>query len=209
MTRPQNSEAVTATAEAPAKPKARHEWFQTATHVTLELFVKGRRKDQVPLSPITLHHDHSSLIAVLLKVSVKIEARTLDLTVMLDDGAEYHLDLDLADEVDPAQSKYEVLGTKVEIKMKKARSAKWETLEAPADASAKVIKAWDSVEDPKASKGLAYPSSAKSAAKTGRDWDKLAKESGALEEDKLEGDAALNQVFSVPLHLDSTLCLPR
>jgi suppressor of G2 allele of SKP1 len=157
------------------KPKFRHEWFQTATHVTVEVFVKGRKKDQV---------------------KVQFQSRNIDVSIALDGGSEYNLNLDLADEIDLEGCKYEVLSTKIEIKLKKSRSAKWETLEASADPSAKLVKQWDSVEDKSAPKATMYPSSSRAAAKTGRDWDKLAKESGGDEEEKLEGDAALNKVFA-------------
>lgn len=153
------------------KPKIRHEWFQTATHVTVEVFVKGRKKDQV---------------------KVQLQPRSVEVVIGLDTGSEYQLNLDLADEITPTESKFEVLSTKIEIKMKKARTVKWEALEGQAGS----VKAWDSVVDQSGPSAHAYPSSSRHAAKTGRDWDKLAKESGADEEEKLEGDAALNKVFA-------------
>jgi len=157
------------------KPKYRHEWFQTATHVTVEVFVKGRKKEQV---------------------KVQFQSKNIDVSMALDGGSEYNLNLDLADEIEVEACKFEVLSTKIEIKLKKSRSVKWETLEAPNDPTAKSVKQWDSVEDKSAPKATLYPSSSRQAAKTGRDWDKLAKDSGADEEEKLEGDAALNKVFA-------------
>jgi len=183
MNRPPNLSGISVSppSESPSiapaveKPKIRHEWFQTATHVTVEIFVKGRKKDQV---------------------KVQFLANSLDVTAAIDGGSEYLLNVDLADEIVPGESKFEILSTKIEIKMKKAKSSKWEALEAPPDHSSKAVKQWDSVEDASSAKASLYPSSAKGAAKTGRDWDKLAKDSGADEEEKLEGDAALNKVFS-------------
>jgi len=177
QTNPVDAAKVTAAAPAlPEKPKIRHEWFQTATHVTVEVFVKGRKKEQV---------------------KVDFQARALEVVVGLEGGTEYQLNLDLADEIVPAESKYEVLSTKIEIKLKKTRPSKWEMLEAPANqVVGQTVKAWDAVVDEAGPTAHAYPSSARQAAKTGRDWDKLAKESGADEEEKLEGDAALNKVFA-------------
>jgi len=80
------------------------------------------------------------------------------------------------------QSKYEILSTKVEIKLQKSNAAKWNTLEDQGQS----VEKWGSVFEGE-SKGLSYPSSAKKHV----DFDKV-----MVEEDKPEGDAALNQVFS-------------
>lgn len=147
----------------------RHEWFQTPTTVTVEVFVKGRKQDDV---------------------SVDITPRKLDISVRLDSGSEYQLSLELADAVVPEQSKYSVLGSKVEVRLQKARAAHWASLEG----ASVPVTAWGTVND--GERGLAYPSSSRQGAKGGRDWDAVARESGADEEEKLEGDAALNKVFA-------------
>ncbi len=45
---------------------------------------------------------------------------------------EYKLDVDLHGVVDPSASKYEILGTKVEIRLRKAEAVQWPSLEAGA-----------------------------------------------------------------------------
>ena len=95
-------------------------------------------------------------------------------------GAEYSLEFDLAQEIDPEGSIFNILSTKVEIKLKKAIvGLKWATLESEA------VK-------PAEEKSPHYPSSSKKP----RDWDKLEKNVQKEEEDeKEEGDAALNKLF--------------
>jgi suppressor of G2 allele of SKP1 len=53
----------------------------------------------------------------------------LEVVIQLGEGKEYSLDLDLCGEVVPEESKYEVLSTKIEIRMKKATTAQWSSLE--------------------------------------------------------------------------------
>jgi len=149
----------------PAKPAVRHDWFQTETAVTVSVMIKGVKKEEA---------------------SVQITAKTLGVSVKLPSGSEYQLNLDLADEVNPGESKYEVLGTKIEIKLKKARAVKWPTLEF----TGSKIDSWNSVSDSKDKQpALYYPSSSK---KGDKNWDKMA---SSVEDEKLEGEAALNQVF--------------
>ena len=102
--------------------------------------------------------------------------RSVSVTVKLPTGSDYSLELDpLAHEIVPKESKYEVLSTKIEIKLKKANAgAKWGVLEG---------------EEADAGK-LSYPSSAKHA----KNWDALEKEI-SKEQDKPEGEAALNALF--------------
>eukprot|EP01128_Nolandella_sp_AFSM9_P006208 TRINITY_DN3139_c0_g1_i1.p1 TRINITY_DN3139_c0_g1~~TRINITY_DN3139_c0_g1_i1.p1 ORF type:complete len:414 (-),score=145.36 TRINITY_DN3139_c0_g1_i1:54-1232(-) len=151
---------------APKKPSIRHEWFQTPSQITVDIFQKAVTEDQL---------------------TVDIQAKEVSVIIQLGDGKEFQLDLALSDDVVPAESKYIIRKTKVELRLKKLRSGKWPTLE-----NAAKVSAWDPVV---ISNPLQYPSSSRSALKSGRDWKKLAKEAGGEEEDKLEGDAALNQVF--------------
>ncbi|MCL4418502.1 hypothetical protein M1146_00185 [Patescibacteria group bacterium] len=53
----------------------------------------------------------------------------LEVTIQLAEGKEYSLDLDLCGEIVPEESKYEVLSTKIEIRMKKVSTAQWPSLE--------------------------------------------------------------------------------
>jgi len=91
-------------------------------------------------------------------------------------------DIDLCDAIVTAESKRVINRTNVEIKLKKARLVQWATLEAKPGT---FINPWPDTSG--ANKHL-YPSSSR----VKKDWDKLAQE---VEEDKPEGDAALNKVF--------------
>ena len=93
------------------------------------------------------------------------------------------MDLALCDEIDPSNSSTNYLSTKVEIKLAKIRQAKWVSLE-QVDAPFKTL-AWDDASNVNKAE---YPSSNKIK----KNWDLIAKD---IEEDKLEGDAALNKVF--------------
>ncbi|KAI9189115.1 Cochaperone protein [Blastocladiella emersonii ATCC 22665] len=164
----------TAAAPAPAaqaidtpQTKVRHEWYQTDSHVVVSIFIKKAAKDAV---------------------HVDITPRALSVAVDLPTGAQYTLELDLAHAVDPAASRHEVLGTKIEISMAKADvGLKWTVLEGE-----------DTVAVPMAHGSAAFESAAKSypsSSKKGpKNWDKLSKEA-ATEEDKAEGDQALNSLF--------------
>jgi len=145
-------------------PNIRHEWFQTATHVTITVFIKGAKKEQV---------------------SINFGKKTLEVSIKLPTQSEYVLDLDLADEIVPEESKYEILSTKIEIKLKKSSSSKWLSLEDTGDK----VQSWTAPSETKSAK-VEYPTSSKHGPKN---WDKLA--DTELGEDKLEGDAALNKVF--------------
>jgi len=67
--------------------------------------------------------------------------------------------------------------------LKKAVPGQWSTLED----SGQGVKTWDTIQDSlSTTSGLSYPSSSKKAT----NWEKI-----AVDEEKLEGDAALNSVF--------------
>ena len=111
---------------------------------------------------------------------------------MLAQGSEYSLELDLALAIDPAQSSYEVLSTKVEIKMRKAVvGLKWPALEAseaPAGPTPPVVIA---AAAPATAARPTYPSSSKKAP----NWAELEREVKKEEATEApEGDAALQKV---------------
>lgn len=157
-----------APAPASSQSRIRHEWFQTETHVTVSIFIKGARKEDV---------------------SVDMESKSLNVSIKnagTSSGSEVQVDFDLADNIVPSESKHEVLSTKIEIKMKKEKPARWKSLEDTGNGSA--VQAWDVTANPaKTSAAKLYPSS-----KGDKNWDKIGVDQ---EEDKLEGDAALNKVF--------------
>ncbi|ORX48373.1 SGS-domain-containing protein [Piromyces finnis] len=144
--------------------KVRHEWFQNENFVTISVFIKNVKSENV---------------------TVDLENRALSLTIKLPTGSDFLFDLDpLAHEIIPEESKYSVLSTKIEIKLKKkVMGIKWSILEGEDDNIAAPVTTLNDANKP------TYPSSSKKK----YDWDSLEK---SIEEDeKPEGDAALNNLF--------------
>ncbi|CAG8575631.1 6243_t:CDS:2 [Paraglomus brasilianum] len=135
---------------------------QNDNYVTVSIFIKNTKKDAT---------------------SINFGKQSLSVSVKLPAGSEYSLELDpLAHEIVPNGSRYELLSTKIEIKLRKASvGLKWGVLEGE-----------DKLAVSMGSSGgqLSYPSSARKA----KNWDALEKE---ISEDKdaPEGDAALNALF--------------
>ncbi|KAG0366268.1 SGS domain-containing protein [Gamsiella multidivaricata] len=119
-------------------------------------------------------------------VDINITEKALSVSVKMPTGSDYNLELDpLSHEVIPSESKYEVLSTKIEIQLKKqVFGIKWGALEGN-DANA------GSMATVSASATPAYPTSSKKA----KNWDALEKEV-AKDEEKADGDKALNQLFA-------------
>eukprot|EP01105_Mastigella_eilhardi_P005500 TRINITY_DN17199_c0_g1_i1.p2 TRINITY_DN17199_c0_g1~~TRINITY_DN17199_c0_g1_i1.p2 ORF type:complete len:402 (+),score=132.41 TRINITY_DN17199_c0_g1_i1:87-1208(+) len=121
--------AAPAPAPAPTAPKVRHEWYQTPTHVIVEVFARGV-KDQ--------------------DLRVVFGERTLAVTLQLGEGREYALDFDLCGAVVPAESAWTIFAVKVEIRMKKQQPGPWAGLQASAIKSFKpghpgTKKDWDKI----------------------------------------------------------------
>ena len=102
-------------------------------------------------------------------------------------GTEYNLELDLAGEVVPAESKYEFLSTKIEIKLKKAVvGLKWPRLEASAAAAAL----------PTAMASVAPAAKPPAPYARKKDWNGLEQAvKKEEEEEQLDGEAALQKLF--------------
>lgn len=145
-----------------APSKVRHEWFQNDNFVTVTVFVKG-------VDPAG--------------VTCNFFDRSLSLTVKQPNGSDYSLELDpLAHGIVPSGSKFAVMSTKIEIKLKKAEEGlKWGALEGEETGPVGTISA-----------AAAAPPSYPSSARVKHDWSKIEKE---VEEEKPEGEAALNQFF--------------
>ncbi|GMH41221.1 hypothetical protein BSKO_09131 [Bryopsis sp. KO-2023] len=142
--------------------KYRHQWYENQTHVYIQVFAKKMTDERVEVSM----GDETCI------VKTKSEQGDQD----------YELNLDLKSQIVPAESRYEVMSTKIEVKLKKANGRTWASLEKDEIA-------------PKADseKPAAYPSSYK---KKVIDWNKLEQDVKSEEEnDKLEGDAAVQKLF--------------
>ncbi|KAK9370116.1 SGS domain-containing protein [Lipomyces kononenkoae] len=141
-----------------ATTKVRHEWYQTPEDVTFTLFVKNAPK--------------SATVVSILKDSFSI-------TYPLPSGSEFNFEIGpLASEIDPEKSKYVVLSTKIEVKLRKVVPGKWAALEA-SDAEA-------------ATKQGAIPSYPTSSKKGHKNWDAVAHDiaSTDLTGDEDTGDSA-------------------
>eukprot|EP01027_Heterolobosea_sp_BB2_P006394 GEZU01009674.1.p1 GENE.GEZU01009674.1~~GEZU01009674.1.p1 ORF type:complete len:382 (-),score=124.08 GEZU01009674.1:58-1182(-) len=166
-TTPQQAAAPVPSTQPKKEARYRHEWYQSPNYVNVSVFAKGIKKEQL---------------------EVEIEPKSLSITIKIDANNDYTLSLDLFDEVIPSESKYELLSTKIEVKLKKKNAINWDALEAT-EAPAHQFSSKSDVDfesnDPKN-----YPSSSKKK----KNWDLLDKEA-EKEEDKPEGEAALNKLF--------------
>ncbi|CAH8362031.1 unnamed protein product [Eruca vesicaria subsp. sativa] len=158
--------AVTPVPAEPAKPKFRHEYYQKPEEVVVTVFAKG-----IP------------------KQNVNIDFGEQILSVVIDVPGEeaYHLQPRLFGKIVPEKCRYEVMSTKIEIRLAKAEIITWASLE---HGKGPVVLPKPNVST-EVSVRPAYPSSKKV-----KDWDKLEAEVKKQEKDeKLEGDAALNKFF--------------
>ncbi|XP_072040253.1 protein SGT1 homolog [Amphiura filiformis] len=165
----ENSKTETA---MPAVLQKRYDWYQTDTQVVIAIMIKKANKDEV---------------------KVDYTERAVSATVKLPgSSSEFSLELDLAHPIVPDKSITKVLGSKIELKMKKAEGLRWNKLEGDDPLASKAAAA---TTDSSAHK---YPSSSHYT----RNWDKVAKDVDKMEqEDKKEGDAAVNDLFQ-KIYLD-------
>ncbi|ONM40092.1 SGT1 disease resistance protein homolog1 [Zea mays] len=103
-----NMENTPPVIEPPSKPKYRHDYYNSATEVVLTIFAKG-----VPADSVVIDFGEQML-------SVSIEVP----------GEEpYHFQPRLFSKIIPEKCKYQVLSTKVEIRLAKAEQVTWTTLD--------------------------------------------------------------------------------
>ncbi|KYR03009.1 TPR repeat-containing protein [Tieghemostelium lacteum] len=168
--------STTTTTTAPVKPqepvkpslpipssggKVRSEWYQTATHVILTIYAKFVTADNS---------------------SIKLQQKSVGISFKMATGSEYVYDVDFFDEINTQESTIQYYQTKVEIKMKKSRGIRWESLEYQ---ETKAVVTEEETETTKpAVKGVISPYTSK------KNWDEI-----KTEDDKVDGDAALNKVF--------------
>uniref|UniRef100_A0A3P8WXG6 SGT1 homolog, MIS12 kinetochore complex assembly cochaperone n=1 Tax=Cynoglossus semilaevis TaxID=244447 RepID=A0A3P8WXG6_CYNSE len=94
--------------QTPAAPLVKHDWYQTESQVIVTLMAKNVPKDGV---------------------SVKFTERELNAIIQLASGEDFIFHLDLLHPINPEQSNFKILSSKVEIKMKKTDVIRWEKLE--------------------------------------------------------------------------------
>ncbi|XP_041054888.1 protein SGT1 homolog isoform X2 [Carcharodon carcharias] len=144
-----------------AAPKIKHDWYQTDSHVIVTIMIKNASKDDV---------------------KVEFAERNVSASVKLSPENHYSLKLNLLHPIATPYCAVKVLGTKIEIKLKKTEAIRWEKLEGVLPD----VKHFVPVQPQR------YPSSSHCT----KNWDKLVMEIKQEENDeKPEGDAALNQLF--------------
>ncbi|KAJ2781927.1 Cochaperone protein [Coemansia javaensis] len=150
-----------AAAAAPTKPKreqVRHEWYQTDDSVILEVFIKRVQKEAA---------------------KIEFEERGVSLSIKMATGADNNYEFEpLAHAIVPGASTFEVLSTKIEVRMKKAQAGrKWDHLEEPEEQQ----------QQKKAALGLA-------ASRKGVSWDAIA--AAADKETRLKpNEQSVNELF--------------
>ena len=160
-----------AESEPAAEPAVRTDWFQRDDRLSVEIYIKRAKKEEV---------------------SVSITATTVEVAAKTPAGGDYALKLALCHTVDPAESDFRVMGTKIEVRLKKKFATKWAALEGEGTDGSEVLAA------PMGTPAAAAEAAAKRPAgyEQQQRWDALAAQAEKEEkEEKLEGDAALNQLF--------------
>ena len=142
----------------------RHQWYQTQSHTYVEVFAKNLTAD---------------------RVSVTIERRRVEIRTKErgeSEESDYELLIDLSDDIDPDSSRFTILSTKIEVKLKKSAIGRnWATLEV----GGKPIGEEEETR-------RQYPTSSKKAI----DWSKVEADAKMDEDNEMEeGDAAVQKLF--------------
>lgn len=157
-----SEEASTEVSISGRKPVKR-EWYQNNTHTFITLFAKGVKQENC-------------------KADFQEKEMSLSFPLPGSEGEEYQLNLDLFDEIEPADSKFEVTNLKVEVTLaKKNVGTQWKALERQEEVVQEIAPSQP-----------AYPTS--NAKK--KDWSKIDQDiEEEFKNEKPEGDQALNKLF--------------
>jgi len=167
---------ATASAATPPAPKIKHAFYQSDSTLTIQIPIKGLKKDQVQVETTD----------TTLNVNTKIPAS----------GTDYSLTIDLAYPIDSSRTSFNVTGSNIEIKLFKREAVQWPTL----DAQSVKNKAQPPVamNRPVVEKAPSYPSSSLKA----KNWDKLEAEIKKDEKENKEEVGDANAIFQ-QLYRDS------
>ncbi|XP_027366400.1 protein SGT1 homolog [Abrus precatorius] len=150
-----------------AKPKYRHEFFQKPDEVVVTIFAKGIQRDSI---------------------TVDFGEQILSVNINIPGEEAYVFQPRLFGKIIPARCRYEVLSTKIEIRLAKAETIQWTSLQFTKGSTVPQRVNISTV----AGERPTYPSSKPKRT----DWDKLeAQVKQEEKEEKLDGDAALNKFF--------------
>ncbi|CAF3477746.1 unnamed protein product [Rotaria sp. Silwood1] len=127
--------------------KIKHSFYQTDSVVTIQIPIKGLKKDQVQVQSTDTN----------INIKTKIPSS----------GQDYSLELDLAYPIDSSRTTFNVTGSNIEIKLYKREAIQWTSL----DAQSTTAKALPPVpmSRPLLEKAPTYPSSSQRA----KNWDQL------------------------------------
>ncbi|PIA49154.1 hypothetical protein AQUCO_01300188v1 [Aquilegia coerulea] len=152
----------------PAKPKYRHEYYQKPNDVVVTIFAKG----------VQAKH-----------VVVDFGEQILSVTIEIPGEDVYHFQPRLFGKIKPEDCRYQVLSTKIEIRLAKADPINWTTLEFTKEP---LVPQKINVSSVAEVGRPTYPSSKSRAV----NWDEIeAQVKKEEKEEKLDGDAALNKFF--------------
>lgn len=87
--------------------KPKYDWYQTELYVVVTVMIRNLNADNV---------------------NIDYGDQTADLTCKLENDSEYKLNLKLSHPIIPKESSFKVTTSKVELKMKKIDSVRWECL---------------------------------------------------------------------------------
>lgn len=151
------------------EPERRHQWYQLGPKVTIDIYAKNQQQDAVKAD---LTNNNSQLKITITGGSSSSAAAAGDQQQQQDD---YVLDLDLFDAVQP-DMKIEVLRTKVEITLTKAKATQsWPQLEKGAAKGPAVAGVSAAAAAAESTGPRMYPSS-----KGPKDWSKVEGTEGSL-----------------------------
>ncbi|KAL1502135.1 hypothetical protein ABEB36_007326 [Hypothenemus hampei] len=156
------------TAETKATLEVKHDWYQSDSMVVITVLVKNVPEDQ---AKITFSEERVHLV------------------INLTEFQEYSKAFQLAHKIVPEYSGFKITPSKIEIKLKKSEGIRWEKLEG--ECTNNNIKTIPQETHLGGDRPPSYPTS-----KKGKDWNKVEKEiKKQEEEEKPEGDAALQKLF--------------
>ncbi|XP_004516698.1 protein SGT1 homolog [Cicer arietinum] len=156
-----------------AKPKYRHEYYQKPEEVVVTIFAKGVSKESI---------------------TMEFGEQILSVTIDVPNEDAYVFQSRLFGKIIPSKCRYEVLSTKIEIRLAKVEPIHWKSLEFTRETAVAPRTIASSVTG---TQRPTYPSSKP----TRVDWDKLEAQVKSEEKsEKLDGDAALNKFFREIYH---------